>query len=192
MTEINDYNTGNLKAPSTGPDLVQGRIVVAFGEQTRLWWLAGLKPGFRHCFAYLESPSGWLAVDPQSHRLFLEVHPCPPETDLAAALRRAGWPALTIRPSAPPATAAPLAFFTCVEVVKRLIGIKSAEIKTPWQLFRALRKIALDFGYVSFYTCNQQEQNTIYYRIKSAIRFLHALPVRFPRVRGRAGASTRR
>lgn len=43
------------------------RAVVVFAEDTRLPKLRRLKPGFRHCYAYLAMPGGWVGIDPLSY-----------------------------------------------------------------------------------------------------------------------------
>ena len=111
------------------------RVVVVFSEQNRIKWLRYLKPGFRHCFAYGLSRAGWLALDPLSHCLVVNHVDFPPEADLAAAFRKAGWMALTVEARQPAPRPAPLAAFTCVELVKRLIGLHDRSIRTSWELF---------------------------------------------------------
>lgn len=154
-------------ASGSGPDSGPGqRVVVVFADQTGLWWLRILKPGFRHCFAYISTAEGWIALDPLSNQLQLAHHAHPPMADLAAMLRRAGWPALTIALQPAPLRPLPPAVFTCVEVVKRIIGINNLFICTPWQLFCVLRKITLDGGFVSFYSYCHKEQNKIIQGLK--------------------------
>jgi hypothetical protein len=75
----------------------------------------------------------------------------PAEADLAAHLRGLGHCALTVPVLRPPRRLAPPLPFSCVEVVKRLIGLQSWQIRTPWELFLYLRKISLDYGFVLFY-----------------------------------------
>ena len=111
------------------------RVVVVFSKQNRIKWLRYLKPGFRHCFAYGLSRAGWLALDPLSHCLVVNHVDFPSEADLAAAFRKAGWMALTVEARQPALRPAPLAAFTCVELVKRPIGLHDRSIRTLWELF---------------------------------------------------------
>lgn len=130
----------------------QRRAVVVFAEETRLHKLRRLKPGFRHCLAYLAMEEGWVGVDPLSHRL--EIYGFPgwsADADLAAHLRSLGQCALTVPILDPPRRLAPPLPFSCVETVKRLIGLHRWDVRTPWELFLELRKISLDNGFVSFY-----------------------------------------
>lgn len=152
-----------------------GWAVVGFAEQTRIWWLRGLKPGFRHCFAYRWHPQGWLLLDPLSHHLWLDLLPCrhaapAPEAalELAAGLRLAGFIALAVPIRQPPPRLAPPLPLSCVEVVKRLLGMQTWRISTPWQLFCELRKISLDDSKILAYSLFQQEQMAYMYRHKRA------------------------
>ena len=135
------------------------RVVVVFSEQNRIKYLRFLKPGFRHCFAYGLTRDGWLLMDPLSHYLLIEQADFPPEADLAATFRRAGWMALTVEARQPPHRLAPLAPFTCVEAVKRLLGLHDSSIRTPWQLFCHLRTFTLDQGSFTHYKSTCQEHS---------------------------------
>ncbi len=168
----NDHSTQMTLHHQAGakPGDQLGWAVVGFADETRLWWLRRLKPGFRHCFAYRWHPHGWLLLDPLSHRLDLDLiaplaeaaaapEQAPEQAlDLAARLRLAGYAALTLPIRQPALRLAPPLPLSCVEVVKRLIGIHSWIICTPWQLYRLLRKYALDDSCVLDYSLFQQEQ----------------------------------
>jgi hypothetical protein len=133
-------------------DVPPRRAVVVFGEATRLPKLRRLKPGFRHCMAYLALDDGWVGLDPLSHHIEIRHFSAwSPAADLAGHLRRLGYCALTVPVLQPPLRLAPPLPFSCVEAVKRLIGLHSWRIRTPWELFLELKKISLDYGFVSFY-----------------------------------------
>ncbi|MCW0234668.1 MAG: hypothetical protein OJJ21_13790 [Ferrovibrio sp.] len=128
------------------------RAVVVFAEETRLPKLRRLKPGFRHCYAYMAMPGGWVGIDPLAYMTEIKgFYDWPADADLATHLRGLGQCALTVPVLQPPRRLAPPLPFSCVEVVKRLIGLQSWSIRTPWELFLHLRKICLDDGFVSFY-----------------------------------------
>ncbi|WP_374302008.1 hypothetical protein [Ferrovibrio sp.] len=131
---------------------VSARAVVVFAEETRLPKLRCLKPGFRHCFAYLALEQGWVGLDPLAHRIEIKgFHNWSREADLAAHLRRLGQCAPTVPVLEPPRRLAPPLPFSCVETVKRLIGLHSWRIRTPWELFLEARKICLDDVRYLFY-----------------------------------------
>lgn len=94
-----------------------------------------LKRGFRHCFAAIEA-GAWIVVDPRADRL--AVHAYDRAFDLAAFYRGQGC---TVVELVVPATAARRIAarpFTCVEVVKHLIGLAAPRAWTPWRLYRRL------------------------------------------------------
>jgi len=120
--------------------------LVVFSDQTDLPWLRVLKHGFRHCFLAMLQGSRWLIYDPLLHRTEIVALDLPMDFDLADWYRAHGLRvvAANVRPAPlPPATLAPWAHlplrpFTCVEAVKRVLGIQAANIFTPWQLYRHL------------------------------------------------------
>lgn len=113
-----------------------GAWVVYRGEAP-LWWLRLLKPGFRHCLALLNDGRRWVAVDPLAGFTDVAVLDLPADFDLPGWYRAQGLtvdPAPLCRPDGP----APWGPFTCVEAVKRLIGLRARWVLTPWQLHRHL------------------------------------------------------
>ncbi len=118
------------------------RAWVVFCGKAELWWLRFLKPGFRHCFVLLRDGSTWLIVDSLAPRLDVATIAVPPDFDLP------GWysrqpdmllvPAPIRRDHRRPA---PWGAFTCVEAVKRLLGIHAVSVLTPSQLFRFLTRM---------------------------------------------------
>ncbi len=116
--------------------------VVAFSGRAPLWWLHLLRPGFRHCFVAVRGTAGWLLLDPLSHRIALGLLPA--DTDPAAHYRALGHILLTVPVAVPPRRPAPFAPFTCVEAVKRVLGLHDRFVWTPWQLYRRLLPLACD------------------------------------------------
>ena len=115
------------------------RALVAFADETRLKRLLPLRPGFRHCFVLLERRGAAVLVDPLSDRMAVEVFPGMTLEDAAERWREAGFIVVGARGREPggPAPTAPL---TCVEVVKRTLGIHARGILTPHRLYRALEE----------------------------------------------------
>jgi hypothetical protein len=127
---------------------VAEEVLVVFVDGTTCPWLRVLRPGFRHCFAALRQGGRWLLVDPLKRSL--EVRLLPPDAagfDLATFYLGQGHRVLRGAarrddpPAAPERTGAgvprPL---TCVETVKRLVGLDDGWVLTPWQLFRRLQR----------------------------------------------------
>lgn len=108
-----------------------------FSGQTDLPWLRVLRPGFRHCFALLHDGRQWISYDPLASHTELMTHNLPPGFDLPGWLQSRG---LTVVPAPMNRIrkAAPLMPFTCVEAVKRVLGVRARLVLTPWQLYRFL------------------------------------------------------
>ncbi len=113
---------------------------VVFSGQTEISWLKFLKPGFRHCYVLINDGERWTSIDPLSHVTEISVHHhVPADFDLAGWLRARGnrvVPAPLQRDITKPA---PFMLFTCVEAVKRILGIHRRSVITPWQLYRHLK-----------------------------------------------------
>lgn len=113
--------------------------LVVFVDRTECWWLRRLAPGFRHCFALLRRGEAWLVCDPLKARIALELLRPPPELDLGAWYARQGHHVLRGYSAGPSQRTPLLRPLTCVEVVKRLLGLHAPFVLTPRQLFDHLR-----------------------------------------------------
>lgn len=116
------------------------RGVVVFADATDLWWLRLLRPGFRHCFVALAFPAGWVVVDPLSHRTGVAHFPISQEFDLAQWYRERGLTVVTVKNISTEKRIAPVLPYSCVESVKRILGIRATCVLTPWGLYRHLNK----------------------------------------------------
>ena len=114
---------------------------VVFSGQADLPWLRMLRRGFRHCFVIIHDGSTWLSVDPMLHRMEVYAHHhLPKDFDLPCWLENRGQRVIPVDRGATPVRPAPWGFFTCVEAVKRVLGIHARFVVTPWQLYRYLNK----------------------------------------------------
>lgn len=131
------------------------RALVAFSGQTELRWLRLFRPGFRHCFVLVESRvSGtpvWVLYNPLSVGTQLALWPVNDAQDLKRWLRREGY--TVVETHASPIRQRLFAWrpYTCVEAVKRVLGVHESRVWTPWQLYCYLKivdkqKIILDYG----------------------------------------------
>lgn len=114
---------------------------VVFRGEAPLWWLRGLRPGFRHCLALLNDGRHWLVVDPLAPFTDVAVLDLPPDHDLPGWYRELGL-TVVAAPVRRGLTPAPWGPFTCVEAVKRLLGLHAPLVLTPWQLHRHLTRPA--------------------------------------------------
>ncbi len=113
---------------------------VCFSGEAELWWLKMLKPGFRHCFVVARDAKSWIVLDPLSPHLELAVLPMPRGFDLPRWLEGQGLTVVKAPIRRGHNKAAPANWFSCVEVIKRFLGIHARQILTPWQLYSYLKK----------------------------------------------------
>lgn len=118
------------------------RALVVFCGGSGVWWLRFLKRGYRHCFLVLDDGEHRLVLDPLSHVTEVALHPAASTPDPAAFYREQGHAVVETFLRAPPLRALPWRPFTCVEAVKRVLGIHAGGVLTPWQLFRFLSRNA--------------------------------------------------
>lgn len=112
---------------------------VVFTGQTDLPWLKILKPGFRHCFVMLYDGRRWASLDPMANRMELIIHDqLPPGFNVPRWLEEQGHKVVPAQIDGNCNKPAPFMLFTCVEVVKRVLGVHSFWIMTPWQLYKQL------------------------------------------------------
>ena len=114
------------------------RLWVVFTGQTDLRWVFWLKRGFRHCFVVMHNGSCWVSLDPLASHIEVMVQDIPADFDLPQWLKSQGHEVMEASPARHdrPAPVMPL---TCVEFVKRILGVHKRFIFTPWQLYRYLQ-----------------------------------------------------
>ena len=113
---------------------------VVFSGRGDLPWLRLLKPGFRHCFLVVRHADCWVMYEPLSNRTEITVIPKQPDFDLIVWLRQMKFTVLSAEIREPISKPAPWGPYTCVEAVKRVLGIRHRGIFTPWRLHRFLQE----------------------------------------------------
>ena len=108
---------------------------VAFGGRRTRWWMRFLKRGFYHCALVLGNGREWILIDPLVHFTDMIVLR---NTPLCEVFRKKGYRLIRTTPHIPPLTRTQFRPLTCVEVVKRFLGINQPFIWTPYQLFKFL------------------------------------------------------
>ena len=118
------------------------KVYVVFENNTSLWWLKVLKPGFRHCYLLLpfEDGNSYLELNPFSNQLSVGIRR---NTGIVGyidylcsdSLRQVVRAQIEIAPL----KCAPLGLFSCVEFAKRILGMHSRFIITPYQLYKKLK-----------------------------------------------------
>lgn len=115
--------------------------LVVFTGETDLAYLKCLKPGFRHCFVILRGGDKWISIDPLAHMTRIQLHDDLQGRDVEQLLGEHGLTVVNthLREAAP--KLAPPMMCTCVEMVKRILGIHAWHVWTPWQLYRHLLRL---------------------------------------------------
>ena len=118
---------------------------VAFGGNSTRWWTHFLKKDFYHVALLIGNGFEWLLIDPIAHYTDLILIR---RKNAPQILREKGYRLIRATPTVPSKIKFHLRPFTCVEAVKRFLGITNPKIWTPYQLFLYLksqkRKIFLD------------------------------------------------
>lgn len=112
--------------------------LVVFSGRADLWWLRLLRPGFRHCFLALNDGRRWIAYEPLSNRTEITVLDLATDFDLKAHYEERGLTVVAAAIRNAQARPAPWAPFTCVEALKRVLGIRERRVFSPWRLYRFL------------------------------------------------------
>lgn len=120
--------------------------LVVFTDAREIPWLRLLRPGFRHVLVALRLPGGgWIVVNPLSHQIRIDSVATLEGPALAHWFRAQGFTVVETMTRRAPRREAPWAPMTCVEVVKRLLGIHARWVWTPWALYRLLVRDALEY-----------------------------------------------
>lgn len=112
--------------------------LVVFTDDTDIWGLRLLKRGFRHCFVLIHAGGLWVSVDPLAHKTDVCVVTPRNGGDLEDWLTQEGCTLVRVPLEEAPAQMLWPALHTCVESVKRILGLRRFLIVTPWQLYRFL------------------------------------------------------
>lgn len=126
--------------PGVGDRVGAGReALVVFGGDVSLWWLRVLRPGFRHCLVAVRDGDHWLVCDPLSHQTVLAIGGGASAEDLSAWYHDQGMTVVATAIRCAPRRAVLLRPLTCVEAVKKVLGIHESRIITPWNLYKFLK-----------------------------------------------------
>ena len=113
---------------------------VVFSNETDLSYLKVLKHGFRHCYVVMSDGQKWFSIDPLAHMTEIAFHSFSEPFNLPLWLKSQGHTVVRVGLQIPEARPAPLMFMTCVETVKRMLGVRNRWLVTPWQLYKFLQK----------------------------------------------------
>ena len=111
---------------------------VVFTDETTVRWLRFLRPGFRHCFVMVGDGEKWVSIDPLLSRIQIMIHDAPAIIDIIKYLRESDHVVVSVNLSLADCSLYQPALLHCVSVVKRIIGVRSYRVQTPWQLYKFL------------------------------------------------------
>ncbi|MDA0998661.1 MAG: hypothetical protein O2944_10700 [Proteobacteria bacterium] len=112
--------------------------LVLFDGGCSLPYLQLLKPGYRHCLAIVQTADGWVLFNPLSNSTEIVTLPKLRPDRLIRAFKDDGLDVVAVQRRRPIAREHPWIPYSCVEAVKRLIGVRERSVLTPWQLRRRL------------------------------------------------------
>jgi hypothetical protein len=113
-------------------------VWIVFSGKADVKILRFLKPGYRHCFALIRDSDRWLMLDSMLHKMDVMTTHSDASFDLPTWMRKQGYRVIKA-PAFNPARRMLIASpFTCVEAMKRLIGLQDWRVITPWQLYKKL------------------------------------------------------
>lgn len=121
------------------------KYLVCFTGQTELWWLRFLHPAFRDCFALIQSGENWILYNPLSHQTDIQIYPDIPAPHLRRHLEETGHYVVELHVTHKcPQRLAAIFPYSCVEAVKRVLGIHDRWTRTPYQLHKLLKEHLLN------------------------------------------------
>lgn len=112
---------------------------VVFSGEADLPWLKILKEGYRHCYVLINDGKHWITIDPLSNYMDVTVHDLSLDFNLPLWMRNRGY-IIVAADIQHLDKQAPWMPFSCVEAVKRVLGIHKSFMLTPWQLYKYLQK----------------------------------------------------
>ena len=114
-------------------------ILVVFVGHAECRCLHWLKQGFKHCFVALCIDGKWVVCDSLKNYIEVSLINLPSDFSLSEFYRSRGYTVIIGHAQHHRTRSAIMPeIFTCVAVVKRIIGLRSFWTFTPWQLFRRL------------------------------------------------------
>ena len=122
-------------------------LLVAFENRPDRSWLGWFKAGFRHCYIIANTGLGWRIVDPICSPFSTDVLDGPRVGQVLAGLAATGVSCVRVDGCQGRDIGLDLRPMTCVEWVKRALGIRNPRIFTPLQLYGYLiQQEGLDAG----------------------------------------------
>jgi hypothetical protein len=116
------------------------QAIVVFMGDVSVGWAKLLKPGFRHCFTVVGRRDQWIVFDPMCNFTNLGIVSGPTIDHVAEWYRQYGFTVVKTAVRRDEPRAMEWRLFTCVEAVKRVLGIHAPWVVTPWQLYHHIAR----------------------------------------------------
>ena len=127
--------------PIAAHDTQGTTLWVVFSDKTDIRFLKILRSGFRHCFVIMQQNGQWIIIDPRADKTDVTLLPHPKHFNLPLHFINDGCTVVKIPPITTPSKIAPIFPLSCVETVKRVIGLHRRWVVTPFQLYRTLNTL---------------------------------------------------
>ncbi len=111
---------------------------IGFSGKTDLFFLKILKSGFRHCFLFCGDAYQTFVLDPLSNSIDISFIPLGVEV-VRDIFENDGMIVLKVLKKTSKLKIS-VGIFTCVEMVKRVLGISNILVFTPFRLYKFLQK----------------------------------------------------
>ncbi len=132
-------------SPQNNMDVTQTMWAV-FSNDTDLKFLKILRHGFRHCFVIMQQDNRWVLIDPRSDKTDIQILPHPHHFNFPRFFIEQGHTVVKIPSLQTPRKIASVLPISCVEMIKRIIGLHQWWVVTPHQLYRSILKLSHQKG----------------------------------------------
>ncbi len=112
---------------------------VGFCDDTTIPILKLLKSGFRHCFVFFGDDGNTFVIDPIANRIDISFLPIGIDV-MVNQFKMQNIRVVYVPERFENTKITSSGIFTCVEVVKRILGISKFSIITPFRLYKFLKK----------------------------------------------------
>jgi hypothetical protein len=127
-------------SPETDLENAQSAWII-FSDDTDIRMLRLFRRGFRHCFMMVQSDDRWLLIDPRSNKTDVHLLPHPKSFNFPRYYTEQGKTVIKIPAIQTPHKILSPFPVSCVETLKRLIGLHAWWVITPYQLYKILLKL---------------------------------------------------
>lgn len=114
---------------------------IIFSNDTDIRLLKMFRQGFRHCFMMMQQDDRWVLIDPRSNKTDVQILLHPKSFNFPRYYVEQGKTVLKIPMIATPQKIMSPFPVSCVETLKRMIGLHAWFVFTPYQLYKKLLKL---------------------------------------------------